>query len=113
MEPIISPWIFYFIHLFNTLHILSVFAAVIGLLVGLVLYFSAVADGNTEGEKLGKYTLIAVLVFAILAIILPDENTMYKMIAASYATPDNISTFENGTIDFIDKLAEAIAKHIK
>ena len=113
MEPFVSPWTFYFIHLFNTLHILSIVVAVIGLLVGLVVYFSAVVEGDKEVEKLGKYSLIAALVFAILAIILPDENTMYKMIAVSYATPDNLSAFENETIDFIEKLAEAISRHIK
>ena len=48
-----------------------------------------------------------------MAIIIPNESTLYKMIAASLVTPDNISTVENGTIDFIERLAEAIAKNIR
>ena len=95
---------------------LSVFVGVFGILIGGLCVLAAPDDYSTASEyvlKIGKRLLLVGVISLALSVIIPDENTIYKMIAASLVTPDNISIAENGTIDFIDKLAEAIAKHIK
>ena len=116
MEPIISPWIFYFVHVAGGLHTLTVLTGSVGTLVGGIMLIASAGDSSVIGEygfKIGKRLLLVGVISLPLSIIIPDENTIYKMVAASYATPDNISAFANGTIEFIDKLTEAISRHIK
>ena len=116
MEPIISPWYFYIIHVASAIQFASILISVVCLTLG-TLCFIASHDSpygdDKFGMKIAKRLLIAGAVALSLVIFVPSENTLYKMLAASLVTPENISIAENGTIDFIERLAEAIAKHIK
>jgi len=118
MEPIISPWYFYIIHVASALQFASILIAVPSILIAGLCFVAAHDESSYNQEakytmKIAKYMAIIGAVAVSLAIFVPDENTLYKMLAASLVTPDNISIAENGTIDFIERLAEAIAKHIK
>ena len=117
MEPIISPWLFYFVHVASAIQFTLILVGVVGIL-GSGFFFIGAHDpvDDIDDERdivLAKKFFKVAVVAIILAIIIPNESTLYKMIAASLVTPDNISIVENGTVEFIERLAEAIAKNIK
>lgn len=100
IEPIINPWVFYWIDLCTPI---KVVAAVIAFLAG-GLGFSAYAEiksYNTKEEnapwvhKTKVFGIIAVI-FTFVCLIVPNPSTAYKMLVASYVTPDNI----NSTVQF-------------
>ena len=116
MEPIISPVWIYLIHVINAIYGLSLF---ILLGSGFVMVMSPlIADsivdfGDHEEEKRVMYKIIKICAIVaaiciILLIFIPNEKTIYAMIAASIITPDNISGAEDHIIDLISKIAEAV-----
>lgn len=62
-----------------------------------------------EGEypRMLKIGIRIVIVFAVLLCIIPSEQTLYKMLLAHYATPDNINDVANMIIDGARRIAEA------
>ena len=59
-------------------------------------------------KKLIRRFSISFLVILALIIFLPNTNTVYKMVAASYITSDNIKQIQDNSIDYIERLAKAI-----
>ena len=113
MEPIISPWYFYFINVAEALDFTATITGVIGMLFGILLYIGSKEDNNPDDLKHAIYLITLGIIGMFLSILIPSEDTLYKMLAASLVTPDNIAIVEGGTIDFIERLAEAISRHIK
>jgi len=113
MEPIISPWYFYLINVSSALDFTASIVGTLGILFGILLYIGSKEDDNPEELKLARCIITIGIIGVFLSILIPSEDTLYKMLAASLVTPDNITIAEDGTIDFIERLAEAIAKHIK
>lgn len=88
MEPIISPWVFYWLSCFeNITFLFGLFVVLLGCyLIFSVLVFSEV------GETL-KHTKTVFFVFGICAIIatfFPSKQTIIQMYCASQVTPNNI-----------------------
>lgn len=115
MEPIINPWVFYLIGVVDKLHT--------GLLVFMAMCVCAfVFNGieyieldETEEEqaryvKNAKIAGVLFLVAGFASIFVPDETVLYKMLTASYLTPDNIGAAQNNVADFVGKIAEQLAK---
>ena len=115
MEPIISPVWIYLIHVLNTIYGLSLFALIGS---GFVMIMSPlIADcivdcGHHEESERVMYKIIKICAIVaaiciILLIFIPNEKTIYAMIAASIITPDNISGTEEHIVDLISKIAKA------
>lgn len=106
-EPIVSPWIFYWIdvlgtikEMFGTTFFLSVFVAIIGAGTWKVMKIEYPnKEEEEENKKLAKsfqkfFKVIGVVVVAVFVVtrFIPSEETMYKMLAAQYITVDNLNT---------------------
>ena len=59
-------------------------------------------------KKMIRRFSISFLVILALIIAIPNTNTVYKMVAASYVTSDNIKQIQDNSIDYIERLAKAI-----
>lgn len=59
-------------------------------------------------KKMIRRFSISFLVILALIMIIPSTNTVYKMVAASYVTSDNIKQIQDNSIDYIERLAKAI-----
>ena len=59
-------------------------------------------------KKMIRRSSISFLVILALIISIPNTNTVYKMVAASYVTSDNIKQIQDNSIDYIERLAKAI-----
>ena len=112
MEPIISPVWIYLIHLVNTFHVISICIFAASLIVWVLVYAGAIEiddpDSERERKRLLKIFAIIMTVCVLTLIFIPDKDTMYTMIAASFITPDNISGGEEHLIDLVTKIANII-----
>lgn len=92
MEPIINPWIFYLIELFSNLKDLGFVSFLGGAAIMMFLFISG-EDYITFKDvwKSTRWGLIPMIIGAILAILMPTQETMTKMLVASFITPDNIN----------------------
>lgn len=72
---------------------------------------SAMGEGEEKKEcRRGLKAISAVAGIAIIiAVTVPSTETAYKMIAASIVTPDNIAAAQDNIVDFVGKVAGAIA----
>lgn len=115
-EPIISPWIFYWMSVVDNLRSLTGF---IGLLAtGITMWFCLewivnFGDKNYSAkykQEIKLFTCIG-LVCAVLFALIPNEKTLTRMIIASYVTPQNIEIVQgeaNKSVDYlINKIVEA------
>lgn len=120
MQPIISPWIFYFIDILPRLNAISALMFFLGLLsLGLSIMINdrvSYCDGETEDcvfrtdpvrhtirmrclYGAGSVTVIG----ALGMLFIPEQDTVYKMLIASYITPDNINAVIDGTGALVDR----------
>ena len=115
-EPIISPWIFYWMSVVDNLRSLIGF---IGFLAtGITMWFCLewivkLGDKNYSvkyKQEIKLFTCIG-LVCAVLFALIPSQTTLTRMIVASYVTPQNIEIVQgeaNKSVDYlINKIVEA------
>lgn len=98
---VISPFVFYLISMFNKLFIASIALCVCSIMV---IFGALVA----EDLKIFKYTLIPLIITAVLIIFIPDKDTCYKMLLAKAITYENINSGKEVVKDSIDYLANKI-----
>ena len=114
MEPVISPALIYLIHMINAIYGLSIFILFVStftMVMSPLIADCICEDYEEEGNvmrKIIKICAIAVVICIILIMFIPNEKTIYAMIAASMITPDNISITEDHITELISKIAEAV-----
>ena len=109
-EPIINPWIFYFMELADTVKVYSGALSIILMAVmGLVAIYN-----NDKGLTFAKYKkgfikmAILSMFFALLSLFVPSSNTIARMTIASQITPANIETAKETGRDFVDYIVEKV-----
>lgn len=111
MEPIISPWFFYFVDIADKIivfsRILTFFLFVVGIFIFAITYNEHNEDSNNL-KSLARKMIIAVPIFGLLSIFTPNSTTCYKMLITSYVTPNNIEI----AVEKSDKAIEYIIEKI-
>ena len=116
MEPIISPWIIYAASVIGSVRGLSMVGIIIciGVLTFVGLMYASNLDADEKSvrrnKKVAKYATVALLIFIVLALILPDRETLAAMIALQYITPDNVQLVQDNIVDFVSEIVQAISK---
>ena len=125
MEPIISPWFFYFIDIGDSLDTLALTIAIITgfIWVGLWIAASVMIDKrctlieNMQNKyirfcwKKGKLFMIIMIVTAIIGIAIPSKSAMVEMAVMQQVTPNNIEKGKEivkSTTDYIFKKFEKL-----
>ena len=119
-EPIISPWIFYWIDVLSALDELPGVIALLGF-ISAMLVIPIYVEGYEKTKHLcRKITVIYLSIFAlsaVISILVPSRTTMYQMLIASYVTPSNVEYIKNevksSTQDIVDNITNASIKIIK
>lgn len=106
MKPIINPWLFYLTDVLSGIKwLLVVFFA-----LALFLYLLAFCFYFLDMSKLPDWFNLKITMFLVIPIIIglliPTENTVYKMLIASYATPNNIEYVKETGKDLVDYIIE-------
>ena len=113
-EPIISPWIFYWMSVVDNLRSLIGF---IGFLAaGITMWFcldwivtlcTNEANSVKYKQKIKPLCCIA-LVCGVLSVLIPSQTTLTRMIVASYVTPQNIEIMQGEANESVDYLINKI-----
>lgn len=115
MKPIINPWIFYWAEVSETMKIVSLLLLVAIIIGGVIIFMIYGSDidfeNETENRKFFKrlrLTIVMALFFLICTIIIPSEETIYKMTIASYVTEDNYHKGKKEVKELIDYICDKI-----
>ena len=119
MNSIISPWVFYWISIVDSIRALLIAILIMLMIVGAIMFMCTISDADgygfkdknvAEEVKLCIKVAIATFVVAVLVCVVPSEDTCYKMLAADMFTQDNINNateYVTDVIDYaVDKLKE-------
>lgn len=107
MEPIISTWLIYAVDILSKLQSISIIVTIASMVVFFVVLFEDDVDKSLR-NKLLKCSSIAFIICGLLALLIPDKDTMIQMIALSYITPDNIQLVQENIVDFVKRIAQAV-----
>lgn len=107
MEPIISPWLFYLVDLSNSLCAICIMLSIVFGILTTLSFIESDMDGECDSHRTRQY-FIYFLITAGIAIITPSPDTVYKMIAASFLTPDNIQLGRDELLNLVKDLAQII-----
>lgn len=90
MEPIISPWIIYALPLVDTLIAVLSVVSMLAMTTLIILYLE---DEFREamGIKIVKVIWAVFIISTLLAIFIPNKETLIAMYVANQVTPDNLS----------------------
>ena len=109
MEPIIPPMWIYLIHLASTLRFAAIYTLCASIMILIFVYAGAIELIRDSNKKFWmKAFAITVVVCLLILMLIPDQDTLYAMIAASFITSDNISIGEEHLIDLVTKIAKII-----
>ena len=109
MTPIISPWWFYFFNLISNLRDVSCIAIPVTGFVCFAHGMYTLMDKNSpKGFMPTSFMKIILVICLIFSIILPSNETMYQMAAASLITPNNITSTTDFITDTINAIVDAV-----
>nr|DAW21574.1 MAG TPA: hypothetical protein [Caudoviricetes sp.] len=109
MEPIISPWVFYFIDKLEEIKMLPLYVFIFAILINMALLMTSETEEKFEKWFFPKVWIALLSLAFIINFIVPSKETAYKMIIANYVTPNNISIVKEVTEDNIASLIDKIA----
>ena len=96
--PIISPWFFYITGLIEPLTTMTVLGLLGALIIG-VLAWCTVADEDSSAEEyknmynsVGKKCIILSIIFGLLFVFVPSQQTCVQMLIANNITYERLET---------------------
>ena len=117
-EPIISPVIIYLIGVATPMQIFSLLLGVtVGVLAMLLSIHSADCHKDSDEQRTSvstaKKCFVLSLVLGFITVVIPSQETIYKMIAAKHATPNNINKIIESGKDIKNSLKADVLDIIK
>lgn len=112
MNSIISPWVFYLIDIFNAVDAVA-FLCAIATTLG-TLCFGGMASDNYDTRKRSnalkwaKRFAVGLVISIALGVLVPSEDTCYKMLAANMFTKDNINFATEYVTDVVDYAVDKV-----
>lgn len=108
MEPIISPWIIYTVHVLSSVRDLCCGTLVFSVVGTIAFTIMGLVEDEEKALKIAKILAVITVVNTIIVIIIPSKDILLTMIATSYITPDNIQLVQGNVLEFIKKISEAV-----
>ena len=108
MEPIISPWIIYALHVYDNIYFTCRTLMMCGFIIAPLLALFGSMEEEKCVMKYAKISAIVAVVCTIVLIIVPSKDTLIAMLAASYITPDNIQLVQGNVSEFIKHISGAV-----
>ena len=111
MEPIINPWIFYFMSLADGFRAAGYILAIAGFGAGVIsLMLYNMEEGGLLPWKYLKWFVIAFVAGGVMSIFVPSQEVITKMLVASFITPDNIELGVEGVKAIFDYIITTAAE---
>ena len=115
-EPIISPWLFYWVGVMNSYDAVNGILFLVLTFMMVLLIPALVDDGGVNKEKANCIIKKAlyVWIFMFLGIIfIPSKETTYKMIIAQYVTPRNTEIATQNAERLIERISNLVLSKVK
>lgn len=112
MNPVISPWVFYWISISNAVRAVA-FLCAIATVLG-TLGFGGIALDNynarehSNAVKWAKRFVVGLVISLVLCVLIPSEETCYKMLAANMFTEKNVTSATEYVTDVIDYAVDKV-----
>ena len=106
MKPIINPWLFYLTDVLSGIKWLLVVFFAVALFIYLLAFSFYVLDMQELPDWHKLKNIVFLVIPIIIGLLIPEENTVYKMLIASYATPNNIEYVKETGKDLVDYIIE-------
>lgn len=117
MNPIINPWVFYWISVLSNIQTILVIVLIITVVATIILGIMTATKANVfsfrdaDAIRYGKWAIkmaIVSVVIGIICALIPSEETCYKMLAADMFTQDNINSATEYVTDVIDYAVDKV-----
>jgi hypothetical protein len=112
---IINPWWFYLSDVVETIDFVSMLFTAFGVIGCMICFLWVYESVKYEDKETIQKTwsifrkfIITTVVFLLTAIIVPARDTVYKMLAASLITHENIQIVGESATDVVDYIVEKI-----
>lgn len=115
-EPIINPWIIYWISVIDNFSVSIITISIICGICGFITLWIYIVGLEEDILKYKKYIiswLIFMLMCMLLITVIPNKDTMYSMLIVKQATPANIAKAKELGKDFKDMIKQDIIDVIK
>lgn len=118
MEPVINPWLFYFIEMVDAFEFLAVAVFVVdavlfsfGIAKMLVNKEHGEKDGDyLEGKKAVKISIVVTVIVFVIIIIVPSSDTIIKMVIAKNVTYDALDAAKDVVIQVYNDILALFQK---
>lgn len=111
MTPIINPWLFYLINVIGNLKLCGLVIPVMLAILELIITLPFADDISDElYVKVVKKLIVLAVCGLTVWMVLPTEETCYKMMISSQVTEENVKKAEDAIKDSVDYIFEKINK---
>lgn len=117
--PIISPWFFYIIGLIEPLIMVSLFGFLGALIFGALVWYTVIDEDSNEEEyknaynSIGKKCIILSIIFGLLLIFVPSQQTCIQMLIADNITYERLETVGSSVEDICDDIIAIAEKAVE
>ena len=111
--PIVNPIWFYLAELFSDVNFFAVLFALVSGAGAVLCLISASKESGEERAffyKIFKRSVIATIVFTIIAVAVPSSNTVQEMAVASVVTYENVEAAKGEATELIDYIIDSVDK---
>lgn len=121
MEPVVSPWIIYWISVLSNIGGALTFVMCLSIISSIILCVIHISDRSScysskldfpNWFKYFKLSIIITCISCLIGIFIPDRQTMISMVVTSYITPDNINITTDYVVELVQRITEAV-KEVK
>lgn len=106
MKPIINPWLFYLTDVLSGIKWLLIVFFALALFLYLLAFCFYFLDMSELPDWFKLKNIVFLVIPIIIGLLIPTENTVYKMLIASYTTPNNIEYVKETGKDLVDYIIE-------
>ena len=121
MEPIISPFFFYFINLVENVWGVSIAAAIVSGVAICALLTCCACESDSEYEsfndiynnhykKVTRRSILICVISIVICLFVPSKETMIEMAIAKNVTSQNIELAKDSVKGIIDYTIESVEK---
>lgn len=117
--PIISPWFFYIIGLIEPLTTVSLFGLLGAVAIGAGAWYDIISKDSSEEEyksmykSVGKKCIILSIIFGLLLIFVPSQQTCIQMLIADNITYERLKTVGSSVEDIYDDIITIAEKAVE
>lgn len=118
MEPIVSPWLIYGIEMLNSLKIVVTIGCILSTIMFIAMFIFSHDEINSKEDRIATKKIMRIpatiaVVLMLSSVLLPSQETAYKMLMASYVTPNNIHEVGKEANEAVGALLDNITNHMK